>query len=229
MTYNDSKDSGFTLIEIMVSLSLLGLIFLLLLGSLYTANKSWIAAERKIAQNDKIRLATVFMRRQLAQTVPIMWHAPKKKPSLLFKGLEDELSFVSILPAHRGGGGLKLITIQLEEKNTDSHQLVLFYQTIHPDRGGYLIDKTLEQNKSILIADINSVKFTYFSGELPNEHASWHSDWIDKKTLPKLIGIKIDFSKPNIQWPQIEVTLPIEFVGGQPQFRIISKHESLLN
>ena len=56
---------GFTLIEILVSLTLLGIIFLLLFSCLYTSNKSWIAGEKKISRNDEVRLVSHFLRRHI--------------------------------------------------------------------------------------------------------------------------------------------------------------------
>ena len=221
----NKKHKGFTLIEILVSLTLLGLIFLLLFNSLHTANKSWIAGEKKISQNDETRLAAIFIRRQLTHALPVMW-INQKKQQLLFKGNEDQLSFASTLPAHRGGGGLNLITIKVEQQDSENKQLILEYQNINPDMESITFqDATPEQNKAILLSDIESIELNYFGSAQPNQPSDWHDDWTDQKNLPQLIRLQIHSSATHINWPAIDVVLPVEFIGGQPQFTIVSENE----
>ena len=62
--------SGFTLIEVLLGMSLLSLILVLLFSTVFTANRSWASTERRIAQNDELRLVAAFIQTRLAQQSP---------------------------------------------------------------------------------------------------------------------------------------------------------------
>jgi general secretion pathway protein J len=224
MKYN-KQPQGFTLIEILVSLSLLGIVFLLLFSSLYTANKSWIAGEKKISNNDESRLVALFLRRQISQALPITW-VNNGKSKLLFKGNENILSFTSTLPAHRAGGGLNLITIEVEQTEDESN-LYIKYQPVAS--GSYSDNGEYKNNNALLISNVENIEFSYFGSNEKNQTAEWHSEWIDENVMPNLIRVKINSSAPGISWPQIDIPVFVDFIKGQPQFTVNSEEEAPLS
>src|SRR5207253_9810942 len=67
------REAGFTLIEIVIAMVLLGAIMVLLYGGLTFALRSWDAADangRRVADR---RLAETFLRREVAEIVPLRW------------------------------------------------------------------------------------------------------------------------------------------------------------
>jgi general secretion pathway protein J len=225
MKFNVSN-KGFTLIEVLVSLTLLGIIFLLLFSSLYTSNKSWIAGEKKIERNDEIRLVSHYLRKQLSQTLPMTWINGKDQ-TLLFSGNENTLIITSTLPSHRGGGGLNLISLKTEQVD-DNSNLIIEYQQIQTDEPDFINTEESEKNKTVLISNIDHIEFNYYGSDDTNTSPDWHSEWKNKKNLPQLIRLTIQSSLPNAIWPQIDVALPVQSIKGMQQFTLTSKNEAPL-
>lgn len=212
------QSKGFTLIEILVAMVMLSMTLLLLFSSLFTANKYWTIGENKIEKNEEIRLASTFIRKQITQTIPLLWiDATKRK--LLFQGQHDELSFVSTLPSHRGGGGihsLRLEVIQID----DGSQLGMSYSLLSPDIFPFA-DDTDKEEEFVAIADnINSINLSYYGKENNNEEPRWFDVWDNNKYLPQLVRIKIISLDRNINWPVIEITVKASYVSGSPEFTI---------
>ncbi len=120
------KNTGFTLIEIIIAMTLLSLILVLLFSTIFTANKSWQSTERKISHNDETRIVAQFIQRQITQMTPLLWFDNNKR-KLLFSGTNNEISFTITLPAHRGGGGVQLVTLKINNTDDKNH-LDLYYR-----------------------------------------------------------------------------------------------------
>jgi general secretion pathway protein J len=219
-----NQNQGFTLIEILVSLSLLSIVFLLLFSSLYTANKSWSAGEKKISSNDETRVIALFLRRQISQALPITW-VHEGEGHLLFKGTENTLVFTTSLPAHRGGGGLNLITLSVVQLE-DTSNLIIKNQLLSSELSSYEVN---ENNTTTLVSNIDNIEISYFGSDEVNQPEDWHYDWIDKKSMPKLIRIEINSSNSGNILPQIDIPIHVDYVKGQPQFTINSEEEAPLS
>lgn len=212
--YTDS--SGFTLVEILIGLTLLSLIMLLLFSSLHTAGKSWSSGEDKITRTDELRLASQFIRQRLSQSVPIIWIS-KNERRIAFKGTGEEINFVSPLPAHRGGGGLYLLTLKLDSDHDQQH-LVLHYRLALPDRQTFNISAQGEHESAVLAENISRIVFSYFGSTEPDEEPQWQDRWDVEDQLPKMVRIKLSPEDSLHEWPEMLVTLPSQTISGQPQF-----------
>jgi len=63
-------DSGFTLVELLVSLTLLGMLSLVLLGGLHFGRSVWEASETKTAAVDRIRAFQTVFKSELERAYP---------------------------------------------------------------------------------------------------------------------------------------------------------------
>jgi general secretion pathway protein J len=218
---NIIRTRGFTLIEILISMVLLSMILLLLFSSLYTANKYWQMGEKTVEQNEETRLVNHFIRRLIIQTVPILWVDDGEK-KLLFQGKQDELRFVSTLPAHRGGGGLH--TLILKVVTTDStKQLGLTHSLLDPDIEPF--SDLINEEEFITIAnDIDTIKLSYFGKLKKDEEAQWFEEWDSEIYIPQLVRLRIHPQNHLLNrindWPVIDIPIQASFVQGQPEFMI---------
>ena len=81
---------GFTLIELVVALTLLALMSTVLFGALGFAGRSWEGGEAKAEQVGSMRLAEGFLRSQLESAHPLRMRKMAQFP-LLFNGTETEI------------------------------------------------------------------------------------------------------------------------------------------
>lgn len=208
------KNSGFTLIEVIIAMTILSLILVLLFSTLYTANRSWQTTEKKITQNDELRLVGHFIQRQLSQTVPLMW-VDKKERHLIFEGKHDELRFTSSLPAHRGGGGIQIMTLKINQLD-DTYHLILNYRNASPDTSPF--EESGDDEQVTLLENINNIEFSYYGSDKFDEEPIWRDEWQNNELLPVLIRIKIHAANGNPDWPEIKIPLHANYIKGQPQF-----------
>lgn len=207
------KNSGFTLIEVIIAMSLLSLILILLFSTIFTTNKHWHLTEKKITQNEELRLVSFFIQKQLSQNIPLMW-LNKTEQKLIFEGKSNELRFTSTLPAHRGGGGIKILLLKTNLSEDQNH-LDLYYQQANPDVSPF--DTTNKPEQVTLLDNVKRIELSYYGQEEINEEPVWKDEWQNDTFLPLLISLKI-FTTDNNDWPEIKIPLHSSFIKGQPQF-----------
>ena len=212
------RSKGFTLIEILVALVLLSMTLLLLFSSLFTANKYWTIGENKIEKNEEIRLVSNFIRKQITQTIPLLWVDTTKR-KLLFQGQHDELFFVSTLPSHRGGGGIHALRLKVMQID-DGSQLGMSYSLLTPDIFPFEEDSDKEDEFVAIADNINSIILSYYGKENKDEEPHWVDVWDNNNYLPQLVRIKIISLDENAKWPVIEIPVKTSYVRGSPEFTI---------
>jgi general secretion pathway protein J len=213
MTFH-RKITGFTLIEVIVSMTILSLILVLLFSTLFTANQNWQLTKRNITQNDDIRLISNFIRRQIIQNIPLLW-IDKKEQRLIFNGKKNELNFTSTLPAHRGGGGIQILSLRVN-RTDDAHHLDLYYRYANPDKSPF--DEWSDEKHTTLLDNIKNIELSYYGQEKINEDSVWRDEWQNKEVLPTLINLKIITVNEDLSWPEITIPLHTVYIKGQPQF-----------
>ena len=209
---------GFTLIEIMVAMVILSMIMLMLFSSLFTANKYWKIGENKIEKNNEVRLVSSFIRKQISQTVPILWIDDNKR-KLLFEGKRDELFFTSTLPSHRGGGGIHSLTlkvIQIDNKN----QLGMVYSLLTPDVIPFSGNADGDEQFVTIANDIDSIHLSYYGKEKSDEDSGWFDVWKNDNYLPQLVRIQINSHGETTDWSVMDIPIKASYVNGQPEFMI---------
>ena len=105
---NARNQRAFTLVEVLLAVTLFSVITTLLYGGLYAAGRQWRATDERLAINEAQRLADNVIRRYVSQTVPLFM-ATEEQSRLYFKGEPDTLEFVAQLPAHQGAAGLHFL------------------------------------------------------------------------------------------------------------------------
>lgn len=218
---------GFTLVELLIGLCILGLILLLTLTSLHTVGKSSSVAEIKSEQTDEFRLAGNFLRQRLAQTVPLLWIKQGEK-KLAFQGEKQALHFIAPLPAHRGGGGLYQLTLEKREKEGSSN-LVLTYRLALPGLQTFESKSDDHADSTILMEHVKYVEFAYYGRPKRDDEPRWQDDWIDAEELPELIAITLQPTNHGDVWPVLTVTVYPHFIPGHPELYQILEPQSGMN
>ncbi len=216
------KDTGFTLIEVLVAISLLSLILVLLFNTLFTTSRSWHLGQTKINTNNDLRIASGFIRKYINQAVPIQWQDNGKK-QLLFFGNEHEITFVTNLPSHRGGGGLYLVSLRSSEGQ--SKHLMIQYQYADTGQINSIINSK-QNDETILIENIEQLEFSYFGKKEQKDDPDWHSDWNDALLMPELVRCRLSQKDPARIWPEMLMAVHGQVQNGIPEFVIRSKKDN---
>lgn len=211
------SDTGFTLIEILIVMTLLGVMMVLLFGSLKICADSWHKGENKIAQVNKIAVVYNFFQHHLAVAKPLLNDIKKSavQATLAFQGDKQSLQFVSSFPASAGKSGLQLFNIRLD-KDDDNRDKQVIKVTITPFFPKDDEDVDEHKEEVVLLKDVSELEISYFGSDdgLSNDisNASWHDEWQEKTAQPKLIKITIKLDD-DTYWP--EMLIPLRITGQQ--------------
>ncbi len=201
----DSR-AGFTLLELLVAITLLGLVMVLVLGGVRFGARAWQVGQASSDQIAESEATRTFLRARLEASSPSFHFdaGGNDRPSL--QGDPDQLRFVTRMPLHLGGG-----VYVLELKAADSGQGMAFVVTRQPAR--LSPDDPVEDDDplpTILMSDVRSVRFSYFGGDQTEEFA-WRPAWEGSAGRPTLVRIDVEFGERDRRsWPPLIVALKID-------------------
>jgi general secretion pathway protein J len=203
---NKLKITGFTLLELLIALSLLGFILALLFSGMRLGAHSWDAGETHSENSTHLALLQGFLRRNLSQITPFHW---KKKAdmNLAFIGQSDSIKLVAPITARLDTGGLFLISLELIQDN-DDNQLVMRRAIPDADSIDFAALEHSEKVEKIVLADhVEELSFAYFGAETKDAEPQWQDQWgsrDNQQQLPYLIRMRIKFSNGRA-WPDLIV------------------------
>ncbi len=205
-----SGSRGFTLLELLVAITIFSLVIAVLYAGYRLGIRSWESGERTHAAVSELRLAGSFVRRHVAQAFPL---ATSKSGawSVWFEGQPGRLVFVTAMPAHLGQGGMYEMTLQVDEQD-DAAVLSVSRRLLHPDAepGKPGVDDQARP----LVADLESAAFSFFGVLGENSEESWQTSWQGRERLPRLVRLRLT-SKSVGEWPEMIVRVPSDAIRYQ--------------
>lgn len=179
---------GFTLVELILAMMLLGVMMTLLYSGITFTLRSWDAADRNGRLVADRRLGENFLRREIAETFPLRWKDPMSL-RYAFQGDEHALRFVSSRPAGIAQGGLALVGVEVEQDpdHPKVRNLVMRRALAAPDAANF---GALDDAKpSILVADVSGVDFSYFGAENDFSEPRWWPTWPYAARMPGIVRV----------------------------------------
>jgi general secretion pathway protein J len=183
------RAGGFTLIEMIVALALLGAMLLAIYSGLSFGLRGWDAADVNGRRTADRRIAENFLRRELGELFPMRWKDPMTL-RFAFEGKVDQLRFVSVRPAGISVTGLSLVGITAEQ---DPAKRVknLVMRRASPGDEQKDFSPLAAGEPTILFENIDSVAFAYYGSEADFTEPSWVDNWEFPGRMPRLIRIRV--------------------------------------
>ena len=194
-------DLGFTLVELLVSLALLGMFSLVLLGGLHFGRSVWQASETKTAAVDRIRAFQAELATELARAYPEIDETnPSEGVKVKFRGEKDRMTFLT--PSPDNSGMLVETTVQPEIVGSAIHLVETRTLELARASRGAIADAHLPA--------IFSLRLAYFGSLKDNEAPDWHESWSDRDKLPELVRVQVTFADRRFGWPDLIVKPRVE-------------------
>jgi len=187
------RQAGFTLIEIVVAMVILGAMLLLLYSALNFSVRSWDAGDasgRRVADR---RLGENFLRREISELFPFRWKESAAAPVLrfAFEGENDHLRFVSSRPAGITQGGLSLVGIELQAEAPPSRRKDLVMRRAMPDDDQKSFAPLDAAQPTVLMEGVDAIRFEYFGAENDFTQPQWTDSWKWPARIPEMIRVHI--------------------------------------
>jgi len=198
--------SGFTLVELLVALTLFALMSVLMFGGLRFGLRAWESGSERIDEAAQVELVQSLLRRGLSQArLPWLLVPEDEDRDTLsaFTGTPDAMRFVAPLPSHSGVGGLAVFQLS-ERQNGEGASLALAWKIFRPDDFDSAAFDAGEER--FLLEDIASIELAYYGRFDANLPPDWLDQWDGLLGLPQLIRVRVSFPPGDRRrWPDLVV------------------------
>ncbi|MCQ8105036.1 prepilin-type N-terminal cleavage/methylation domain-containing protein [Methylomonas sp. SURF-2] len=195
---------GFTLIEVLIAMTLLGVMVVLLFSCLRIAAESWNAGENKMASVNQKAVVYQFFKRHLTsiRPMPVMNSAQDAIPdgAQVFQGFAQNLTFVAGLPASSARKGLQIFNVVLDPAGAMVRVTLTPYRLTDADRA--------PDKPEVLLERVADLRFAYFGKIEEFDEPRWQQEWLVPDRLPSLIKVSIALQDGSY-WPDMVFDLKI--------------------
>ncbi len=216
MKKKDKLNCGFTLLELLISLTIVAVIVVLIFSALRIGVRAWEKGEENVEARQRYRIVLNLMRQQLA-AVCLSASRTGENQSVLFKGDEVFVEFISrksLMPD--SSAGMVYVRYQTESDKA-SARLSLYEKNMLLLKNAADMEIPAPDDYYELIRDMADFGFEYLkvsvdekSGETKME---WQSAWDSEKDkgFPRAVRIRFQSEKSSAA---VYVIVPIR--GGSP-------------
>ncbi len=198
---NRKSSKGFTLIEVLIAMTLLGVMVVLLFSSMKICAGSWQKGEDKIAEVNEVAVVYQFFQRHLSTALPLWNDFSGADKAFAFQGKNQELQFVSAFPASAKKSGLQLFSITFINDGKEQ-DIQVSIAPFYPVTEG----EEWRKEEVTLLRHIRSFSLNYFGSDDAQTEGVWQEDWLEKEIQPRLVKIKITRDDGNY-WPEMLIEL----------------------
>ncbi len=199
---------GFTLVELLVAMTILSLITGLIFSGLQFGTKVAGDLQSEVAHTQKVHLVQRMLRKQLQHAAPMTRKSIESTGEVAFEAKYDSIEFIATMSAGTGYSGLYRVRIGIEEdfsRGNGNKKLTLASSALVPEddfRGG--VPKLREV---VVFENFSDGEFMYRdSAEAGTD--GWVSEWRNSRKLPALVRLSLrGAASRSDEWPDLIVAL----------------------
>nr|WP_067294605.1 prepilin-type N-terminal cleavage/methylation domain-containing protein [Marinobacterium profundum] len=226
---------GFTLVELLIALLLTGLVAMLVFGAFRIATGSW---ERVIRQQERAHesyLVQSFVRRLLEQAQPLSVRDIETRLSVAMQGDEQQLTFVTQLPARRGLAQLYWCQLRVADSGNGQPRQLIMATRAYTEGEAIDWQNPLESTgeglngaqlplagpeERVLLQGVAALELEYLYYD-DEGGPQWRREWNNESVLPYLVRLRVlpegadGLAGESVTafWPQLTVS-PSEYRYG---------------
>lgn len=194
-----NRQHGFTLIEILIVLSLLTVLLVLVGTLIIGVNRSLVKVEVFGARLDELRAAQQYLRGSISQALPIA--VAGDGPTVRFAGDTSSVVFFAPLPDSVGGGLFQ------QHISFSDQRLVAKFARLQVD------ELQAVGESQVLIKDVESFSFSFRGTSPQGKDSGWQGTWPWPERLPREVRIDARLGGP-VSWVTQSVRLRLDLGSG---------------
>lgn len=189
------KVNGFTLIEVVITLTIIGIILIIIFGTFRLGLSAWHKGERIKEDYQHYRILSQIVSHQFKSMVPYKIKTNKAEQDYIaFDGKSRLLKFVSSfsLKSRQPEGFVYVIYEFKEDKKGEGNLIYYEQKVLNKD---FFEDEPKEEIKNVLLEGISNIKFEYYREK--NDDKNYKEEWLERwsakeeKELPKALRMTI--------------------------------------
>lgn len=198
------RNDGFTLVELLLALTLMSLLMALVYGGLSAATRAADRGQTILEDSSRIRMAHQFVHNQLNQMMPLVFLENEDATErTMFEGAADRIRYVAPMPGYLGFGGPQVQELAIV-RGDDSLELVLSHALLQDFEEPFLY----ESLPILLLDDIESAEFSFLGRDENGELTGWTPTWETPDLLPVSVALDIQFvDEVYIRWPLLTASV----------------------
>ncbi len=211
---------GFTLVELLLSIALIGLIMMLAYGGLSSSIRAATSGDEMVERNNRLRAVHGFVRRQIANALPLTMRSAESLQDDLdlvrFEGGRDSIRFVAPMPGYLGHGGPHEQTLMFERG-----ELLFDHQLLQQSDDSELARAIDDRDPVVLLTDLRDVRFSFLqAAEEEDIDPEWVDEWEEPAQTPLMVRVEVEFAEgARMVWPTLEVAPLIDVAATRSSRR----------
>lgn len=198
-----SRSAGFTLVEVVVALTLLTLLLAGLVSALRSFGQTSVRLEAQTLANDDMRLVGGLLQRALARSSPRpRMDAVERRGQLWFEGNASAVAWLGHLPARHGAGGLTHLKIERlppADQSETGGLLMLRMARFDDDQTA---PSWRAEERRVLLDHVDALTLKYQGLNEAGEEV-WFEEWMEQSSLPSMVEVTLTVA--GRPWPPIVV------------------------
>ena len=188
------REAGFTLLELLVAVTLLAFLSMGLMAGLHYGTDIWQKSQDKNTGTNAMRIAQKTLADNLSRAYPRLVVIAPDESHIDFDGTKDRMTFLST--AASGTGHIMRDTLMTTPNGKD---LTLDISAT-PELGS----TGAPVWNLALLHHLAEVEFSYFGAMDEEKQPAWHATWRNQRALPSLIRVRVALAdKGNAPWPEM--------------------------
>lgn len=198
---------GFTLIEVMLAITLVALIMALAYGGFRSSVRATTSGELLIEETNRLRITHQFVRTQLSQSLALLIEEEGREGELVrFEGESNRVRFVAPMPGYLSFGGPYVQELSLQ-RGEDGIDLLFHFALLN----GYEPGDLDNDDYVVLLEGLRGGGFFFLGPDEQDQQPVWSDFWEDSDRLPDAVGLNLDINRDNgLMWPELVTPLRVD-------------------
>ena len=172
------NNSGFTLLELIISIALIGIIVVIIAGTMRLASKSIDSGEKRMESLERMRASLNIIDSQIQSYAPLTYEEDAQR-RYYFKGGRESMQFSTNFSLWGGEKGYVIATYTVKTGENGKQALYAMENVVGMEGS----------RETKLLDTFERVYFEYFFKDPTEEKGRWIEQWTDTTIIPEKVRL----------------------------------------